>query len=445
MQRDAQNRDMRWIWGIHGKRRSGRWLRFWTRLLCERSANFIVHPLTASNIQSGTAVQNSQGYWLCSSGPTAIVPNATYAPAWPKSTVDSLFNRISKQPTATILGGVVGGFAFFLLLLALLWHKKDAWGATDKRLVPTPSVRNSEIEGNDQHQDMPLQSQRGWISRVLLFIALETAYMTLVTIACIQPVVLSGISLDNSIEAKGVTTIVTITWQTIALLPIRDIASSIFSSEWSHSFWRTRELIPGQTDSVSVQTAGFLDRSKYLFTFDSSWAFRLAFPLWLLSVALAGIAPGTLSVTLVFVPSAVRMEVGSIDITRMGSYGDALIQRAGLLTRVEQVERGQYSFKIVEPGVIVGWPQLSSITDTSGNLTYPSDIVRFNYECGWTAPTLVGKNSGGWSVSTYGIWVVDGKTSKEEWWTTIGAPAPLLATTGRSVNLFFANQALPNE
>jgi hypothetical protein len=258
MQCDTQNRDMRWIWGIHGKRRSGRWLRFWTRLLCKRSANFIVHPLTASNIQSGTAIQNSQGYWLCSSGPTAIVPNMTYAPAWLKSNVDSLFNRISKQPTATILSGVVCGFAFFLLLLALLWHKRDAWGATDKRLVPTPSVQNLEIEGNNQHQDMPLQSQRGWISCVLLFIVLKTAYMTLVTIACIQPIVLSGISLDNSIKAKGVTTIFTIAWQTIALLPIQDIASSIISSEWSHSFWHTQELIPGKTDSISVQQLVFL-------------------------------------------------------------------------------------------------------------------------------------------------------------------------------------------
>ena len=414
----------------------------------KRSANLIVHPSAASNIQLGIAIQNSQGYWICSSGPTSIVPNATYAPAWPKSAANFFFDPISKQPTPTILGGTVGGFAFLLLLLALLLRKKDAWGATDKRIVPTPSVRNSEIEGNERHQDMPLQSQRGWISHILLFISLEVAYMTLVTIACIQPVVLS---VDNSIKAKGVTTLVSIAWQTIALLPIRDIASSIFSSEWSHSFWRTRELIPGQTDSVSVQTAGFLVRSKHFFTSDSSWAFRLAFPLSLLSVALAAIAPGALSVTLVFVPSVVRIDVGSIDITQIGGitrgggYGEAIIQRSGLFARVEQVEGGQYGFRIAEPGVIVGCPRLSSITVTSGNLTYPSDIVRFNHECRWTAPTLAGKGTLGWSVSTYGRWVVDGKTSKEEWWTTIGAPAGLLATTGNSANLFFANQVLPEE
>jgi hypothetical protein len=132
---------------------------------------------------------------------------------------------------------------------------------------------------------------------------------------------------------------------------------------------------------------------------------------------------------LVFVPSSARIQVGSIDITKVG--GGSIYQRAGLFARVEQVERGRYGFNIAEPGVIVGWPQLSSVADTSGNITYPSDVIQFNYECHWTAPTLVGKSIGGYSVSTYEIWAVNGKTSQEELWTSYGVPSSILATTGK--------------
>jgi hypothetical protein len=392
----------------------------------------MAHLLAISNIQLGTAMQNSQGDWVCSSGPPAIVPNPHHAPIWPKSTTDSfLLDRVNTPPTAAIVGGVVGGFTLFLLLLAIILRKKDAWGATDNILAPKASEQNSGIEG----EGMPLQSQQGWISRVLLFLALETAYIALVSIACIQPITLTGISLGYLIEAKGVTTIIAITWQTIALLPIKDIASAVFSSEWSHSFWRTRELIPGKTDNVSVQTAGLLDRLKHFVTIHSTWAFRLALPLSLLSVALAGIGPGALTVTLIFIPTAARIDVGSIDITRIGN-NFLPTERAGLFTRVEQVERGRYGFNIAEPGVIVGWPRFSSY-DFTGNFTYPSDIVRFNYECHWAAPALMGKSSDGWSVSSYGMWAVDGKKNQEELWTTYGDKSHQKnARTGMSFKIF---------
>jgi len=408
---------------------------------------------------SGIASCTSYGGCYCFDGPPAFGFDA-YAPASPISIIpSSLLDRVTMKRTTAIVGGLMGAFAALLLLLAILWRKRKGWGATNKtfriahgqnidnptalgrenvldqlqsprgQLDNTVSQATPELiplesrntEGN-RRQYISLQSQQGWISRVLVFLALEMAYMSLVIIACFQPIVIQNVPIARLTEVKGVTTVLTIAWQTLALLPITDIVMEIFSSEWSHIFRCTHELDPGKTDVVSIQTAGILDRLKHFYSSNASLAFRLAFPVSLLSVALTGIAPGALTVETRFFPTVAHMRVGNIDISRMGSYSNTIPQRAAMLTQVEQVEHQQYSMNTSEAGVIVGWPELSPLTESVGDLTYPSDMVQFDYHCYWKAPSLVEMRPGGKSHVEYGIWAVDGNTAKEEWWTAYGPP-----------------------
>jgi hypothetical protein len=74
--------------------------------------------------------------------------------------------------------------------------------------------------------DMPLQLKRGWISRVLILVV-KTTQVKLVAIACVRHVVLSGVSLNRLTEIKGITSNLTITWQTMPFPPTRHILSSI--------------------------------------------------------------------------------------------------------------------------------------------------------------------------------------------------------------------------
>jgi hypothetical protein len=207
------------------------------------------------------------------------------------------------------------------------------------------------------------------------------------------------------------------------LLPVGDIITTVFASEWSHSFENTKQLIPGETDRVSVQTAGMLDKIKHFCASGASMAFRFAFPASLVSLALAALAPGALTVDVGFVPSGTSVRVGSISIARIAdtptSVNTINIQRrATLITQPEQVEGAQFGHKI-DGGVIVGWPSPQSSTGFVWNLTYPSDIVRFDYSCHWSAPTLVrmAESQENKSVVHYGTWAVDGATSDEELWT----------------------------
>jgi hypothetical protein len=406
-----------------------------------------------SYIRIGVKVVSNDGdAFACTSGPLAFVSNGTYTSSEPTSTSSLPFVRATNQPASAIVGGIIGGVTGFLLLLSIFLHMREGWNETNSTLnresreeiagwtseklafLPQSPPKQSGIAilqvptesdpcDNGENNPSPFLSfrpRRGWISRVLVFLALQIGYLGLLAIACLRPIVLPGVSIAHLTEAKGVTTIFAIAWQTLAIIPIRDIISTIFSSEWSHSFWLTRELTPGKTDRVSIQTAGILDRAKHFCTSNASLAFRLALPASLLAHALVGIAPGALTVNTVFIPTAVRTEVGSIDITKMNDNASPLtgIQGPTILVQMEQIDHGQYGFSTSEPGAFVGWPQQSTLTAAAGNLTYPSDIVRFNYECRWTAPTFLGPFTNE-SVLHDMSWAVDGKTSLEELWQIV--------------------------
>jgi hypothetical protein len=62
------------------------------------------------------------------------------------------------------------------------------------------------------------------------------------------------------------------------------------------------------------------------------------------------------------------------------------IERPALFTRLEQVEKSRIGYD-VQSNWIVGWPPLD-LPGVNGTVTYPSDGVRFQYECNWEAPRV---------------------------------------------------------
>jgi hypothetical protein len=47
----------------------------------------------------------------------------------------------------------------------------------------------------------------------------------------------------------------------------------------------------------------------------------------------------------------------------------------------EQFESVQFIATLEEPSTIVGFPKFQEMTESMGKLTYPSDVVRFDYAC----------------------------------------------------------------
>ncbi|KDQ51189.1 hypothetical protein JAAARDRAFT_50925 [Jaapia argillacea MUCL 33604] len=63
------------------------------------------------------------------------------------------------------------------------------------------------------------------------------------------------------------------------------------------------------------------------------------------------------------------------------------IERAWLITRLEQVEKSRYGYENPK-GWIVGWPPLGLPSNGSGAIEYPSDVVQYEFACQWEVPTL---------------------------------------------------------
>jgi hypothetical protein len=229
-----------------------------------------------------------------------------------------------------------------------------------------------------------------WIFQLFITLVLQFTYFSIVIMACIQPIVLPRLSPEIKADAKGLLTILTITWQTLALFPIGDIVTNVLASEWSHVHDCTQELIPGMTDHVSVRTAGFFDHAQHLFMPMASKAFCLAFPASIAALALGVIAPGALSINTVFIPTRVDAKVGSMSLAQIQSDGFINQDRAVLATEVEQFEGGQFIAMLKDPGTFVGLPKSREVVESMGNLTYPSDVMRFDYACRWAAPMLIG-------------------------------------------------------
>jgi hypothetical protein len=76
--------------------------------------------------------------------------------------------------------------------------------------APPKSLPSQSHEGKKNlGLSLDLQSKQGWISRILVFLALEIAYLVVAAIACFQPIVLPSVCLllIQQISQKWATTL----------------------------------------------------------------------------------------------------------------------------------------------------------------------------------------------------------------------------------------------
>jgi len=242
-----------------------------------------------------------------------------------------------------------------------------------------------------------------WLS-ISIFLLLELGFVSLAAFCASRPLVLPSSLAHN--EVKGGFTILFIAWQTLALFPVRSIINQVFCSEWFYLFNETGTLVPGETDKVSTLIAGQLDRLRHAYSRMGSWSFRTSFLISLIFVALAAFAPGAINVVTILVPQPMTLNIGNLTITG----GDVFefhyptwntIQRAGIITQLEQVESSQFGYRN-QNNWMVAWPPLGLPINGSGAIEYPSDVVEFGFSCQWEAPAYDGSvymtKNGNWSV-----------------------------------------------
>jgi hypothetical protein len=158
------------------------------------------------------------------------------------------------------------------------------------------------------------------------------------------------------------------------------------------------------TDKVSTLNASVLDRVRHLFVGVASMSFRVAFIASITVTAINGLAPGTFITSSVPINRPITLPIGNLTLTTTRPSLDARqvfpLQRAELVTRLERVEKDQFGYD-VQPNWIVGWPPLD--LRLKGKVEYPSDGVRYQYECTWEPPVF---QSGRWTTrrGTWGIW-----------------------------------------
>ena len=218
--------------------------------------------------------------------------------------------------------------------------------------------------------------------RFFLFCLIEAGFIILASVCLARPLPLTFELSDSKI--KGGFTIIFIVWHSLAVFAGGNITTDAFSREWSV---RSEHLVPGTTDKVSTINSGVLDRTSHSLTKHASSTFRLAFLASLVLMALAHLAPGTISITAIAVPTAVQVarQVSQIDNDNIQQFLISAI-RANLIIRVERIEFAPYGLKL-PANTLMSLPPSSN--ESNGTLEYNTDIVEFHHNCRWEAPSIV--------------------------------------------------------
>lgn len=114
--------------------------------------------------------------------------------------------------------------------------------------------------------------------------------------------------------------------------------------------------------------------------------------------------------------------------------------RAAIITRMERIENTQFGFQMLKRGAVVGWPSTSLSLGAAGKVTYPSDVLRYRYECTWIAPNLVDIQRG--SASENGIWSLDGDIGGRKWTNGYNTPRHIETGTWPALVLVLSNPLL---
>lgn len=272
--------------------------------------------------------------------------------------------------------------------LSPLRRQQSPFLSNEKELPPIPKL--SKFTSFPYSTSTPTVN---YIKRISLFFLLELAFIITGAVSLRKPLFIGFLeSLD---EAKGGFTVLFILWQTIAVFPLQHIILCIFSHEWSIQWSRTKTPLrdPNRIDQASVLTATAPERIRYLIRGHSSNSFKLAFATSLVLLGLVKLGPGAIGVAPVRQNRRVPVIMGKLSLTSQVPTAtlSLVLQRAQMIVGLEQLGSSSYGFE-VPSNYIIGWPSQDS-RNIGAEMSYPSDVVKFNYTCGWEAPVLTGEKN----------------------------------------------------
>lgn len=270
--------------------------------------------------------------------------------------------------------------------------------------LPSPPYTDYPI--GDEDLSSPQQrhiddTELGFTWRMGTFTILEVGFLAFAGYCSTNPIPVELPSFISSSQAISATTVVVVTWRTLAIIPIKVIISSVFSAECFVQYRREGYLEPNRTDRVSLATSGLVDQISFFWSSQPTSEYWLAFMLTILVAFIGPLGPAVISLT----ESSVASQLG-IRMTNMSVYVPDtnlpffMSRRAKPLIELELLEGRVYGYDTVEEGVLIPWPE--SGLEQSQNITmYESDVAVYDYSCHWTV-VKVDYSSGGLGVLTLG-------------------------------------------
>jgi len=214
---------------------------------------------------------------------------------------------------------------------------------------------------------------------LFLFCLIEAGFIILASVCLARPLPLTFRFSES--EIKGGFAVIFIVWHSLAVLAGGNITIDAFSREWSVQL---EQIVPGTTGRVSTINSGLLHRTLHCLSKHASSTFKLAFLASLSLMALAQLAPGTISTTAIAAPTTVQVATYSGN-TFGRFFGPAT--RATLIIKQEKFESAQFGLKL-PPNTLMSLPPSN---ESHRVLEYNTDIVKFRHNCHWEAPSIVNK------------------------------------------------------
>lgn len=259
----------------------------------------------------------------------------------------------------------------------------DNNSSTRAPLLTLQDSRHSSLSDYQKPCSIITLSQSSCRLRISAFLLLEFGFLALAIRCAMTPLVLGSTLQSHPTEVKSAFTILFILWQALALVSVGDILNYVFSSEWSHHLLQKGTLVLGKTDRISTLMAGRWDWAQYCFDPNASSLFRTAFLTSAVFMALAGLAPGVVSIGVAFIAQPMSLPIGNVTIVSEPILGPYI--RATYIVRQEQLQSVQFGYRNAN-NWIVGWPPMGLPTNGSGPIEYFSDVVKYNHSCTWNTP-----------------------------------------------------------
>jgi hypothetical protein len=236
--------------------------------------------------------------------------------------------------------------------------------------------------------------------RVIIFVLLEFGFIALISAALWRPIILP---LSFTItEVNGALTAVAILWHTLAIYVVKDILLNIFGAEWREQYYMSPSTALRELDSVSRLTTGIFDQIEHFASERATNVFRLSFISGLLLMLLNGLGPSTISVDFVPYEFPDSIQVANLTMVPTGDpFGIETLAsyRANIITQLEMVENSRnYGFNIRQSNLLIPWPSDSVSENTT--IKYPSDVIKYNFNCTWEIPSKSRDNQ---------AWIVNGR------------------------------------